>query len=272
MQQNISPRAEPGALHDSHNRNIALCFDAVSLQNIPVNHHAACEVDIPHGIVHIAGHGKYILHMETAGPEGQIALAGCQQPIPVFRINNVPALGNGRHGSLLPPHRLAKHVHAVSGFRGKCNIADNITFFYIMYQIGAFKVDSAVSLGGVLNLGLPGVIVFNMAVLPVPGRLARSYHNHLHILLPADNRAYLLLVYAKTDPLLLQHIIHHFLRYITSASGWSVNHHGHRHPVIRDQNLHPGVPGNFFFLYAVLLCAAAFISTAVPGNGPVLII
>ena len=31
-------------------------------------------------------------------------------------------------------------------------------------------------------------------------------------------------------------------------------------------------PGDFFFLYAVLLCAAAFISTAVPGNGPVLII
>ena len=104
----------------------------------------------PHGIVHIAGHGKYILHMETAGPEGQIALAGCQQPIPVFRINNVPCPGERAAWFPSSPHRLAKHVHTVSGFRGKCNIADNITFFYIMYQIGAFKVDSAVSLGSYL--------------------------------------------------------------------------------------------------------------------------
>ena len=232
VQQNIASRAETGAFHDAHHRNIALCPDAVALQNIAMNNNAACKVNVSHGIVHIAGHSKYILHMETAGPEGQVALAASQQPVPFFGVHNVFSLGNRGHGSLFAVYRLSVHIHAVLRFGGKGNIADHIPLLHIMYQVRTFKVDSPIALGGVLYLGFSGEIILNAAVLPVSGRLAPGDYNHLQVLFFTGNTAYLLPVYAKAYSFLLQRAVYHFLRYIKPASGRPVNHHGYRHPVI----------------------------------------
>ena len=83
MKQDIPAGLQMGAFHNSHYHDIALGRDTVSLQHIPVHHNASGKINISNGVVNISGHGKYIFHMKTPGPECQIALAGRQKLIPL---------------------------------------------------------------------------------------------------------------------------------------------------------------------------------------------